>query len=308
MRLTTPTGLAIRALLSIAILVTVLAVSIAFVGGIIGAALMYFVPKQGKMQLWIAAFSLGIVVMLPIFAWTIQKTIREERRQLLEKTVPITESTLEDAALTEASVRRVAAQFDVPVPDLRIHSTSAPLAYTTYRPEDANIWTKDRHTPVVIISEGLITLLSQEECEAVLAHELAHIANDDLRLVSGLLVPLIAAESLYEEGYPANVFDIVGRILTVIALVGVGVFTRGRELAADRGAVAATGQAETLATALKRLDESKSDKPMTDLRKHARSTNAVNAFPTLGQGSNTFRLLSTHPSIDVRIKQLQSLT
>ncbi len=292
----------------------VFAVGIVFTATFIGIAIVSIPviilpdPPISERDFWSAALAIGLVIALPFFAWSIRKTIREERRQLLDSTVSVSETTLEDAELIEALLRRLATQFDVPESELRIHPATTPLAYTTYRPDDPILRTRHMDRPVVVVSEGLVAALSREEIGAVLAHELAHLTNDDLHLITWVLVPLVAAEQMQDDEITSgDLLGIVGWILASIAAIGVGFFSRGREMAADRGAVAVMGEPMTLAAALSRLDDSAPAKPTEDLRKHARSMNAVNVLPTLGPDGDTLGLRATHPPIDIRIEQLRSL-
>lgn len=163
-------------------------------------------------------------------------------------------------------------------------------------------------SPILVLSKGLIETLPERELEAVLAHEVAHLSNDDLQLTSWLLVPLFAAEFLHDDGERPWDGDPIGWLLATVALVGVGVFSRGREIAADRAAVAATGDPGSLASALERLDDHRSSRPTTDLRKHAQSTNAVSVLPTLGTADSPSGLRSTHPPLETRLEALRSLS
>lgn len=319
MRLTTPLGLVTRAILAAAISGLVLAGSLAIVaviavaGGMIlsayGSDLLGFVQITPPRMFWPIVWSLCALGATSLFVRAIVRIIRTERAAFLERTTPLSEVAMAETSYIDSSAERLARQVGIATPTVRIDSTTTPLAYTTYRP-DAPIVSADRdETPIIVLSTGLIKTLSQSELSAVLAHEIGHIANDDLRLITVLLVPLIAAETLTEdEGSTSNVFELCGHLLSFIALIGVGVFSRGRELAADRAAAVMSGEPAALASALEKLDESTTPKPTTDLRDHARSMNAINVLPTLGPVATGTGLLSTHPSLETRLEQLRSLT
>ncbi|SFS50656.1 M48 family metallopeptidase [Halostagnicola kamekurae] len=318
MRLTQPAGLATRAVIAVGIsgialtgslavvLVLVLTLTIA-----ISASLSDFLefahilpPRVIWPLIWLAA-AVGGVVWL---ARVIKQAIRNERTELFERTTPISDAPVDDRSAIQSAVGRFSRQVDIPEPAVRIDPTETPLAFTMYRPVDPLSRADHGEMPTIIISRGLIDTLSQREVSAVLAHETAHIGNDDLRLVTAALVPLIAAETLTEDiGYTSNIFEVCGHLLSFVALVGIGVFSRGREMAADRGAVAITGDPAALATALEKIDDSSPAKPVSDLREHVRSTNAINIVPTLGTESVKSGLRSTHPSLEARIEQLRSL-
>ncbi|ELY93993.1 heat shock protein HtpX [Natrialba hulunbeirensis JCM 10989] len=319
MRLTGPIGIGIRALLGAGITAVTLLAS-AYVVTVFAAAVLIFVAMQlGPLEftetgfLW--ALAIGAIPVLPCFAIVISHAIRLERVELLEGTVLASEIDADGGRTLEASVTRLATQFDIARPEVRVRPDVMPLAYTTARPTDPVLAVRRRGSPVIVVSTGLVQTLSSDELEAVLAHECAHLANDDLQLTSWLLVPLFAAEFLYEtdetdEGDENDHWrvDPLGWALTSLSLVGFGVFSRGRELAADRAAVEATGDPGALASALERLENRRRRRrrPSTDLR-HAQSTNAINVMPTLGEGGGSGGLRSTHPPLEVRLRALRSV-
>ncbi|SEP83585.1 M48 family metallopeptidase [Natrinema salaciae] len=318
MRLTTPAGLASRAVLGAAISGMVLAGSLAIVvaiataGGMIlsayGSDLLGFVRITPPRLFWPIVWSLCALGATGLFVRAIVRTVRTERAAFLEGASPLSETEIVETSSIDSAVERLARQVGIPTPTVRIDSAATPLAYTTYRPDAPLVGAGRDETPVIVLSTGLVETLSQSELSAVLAHEIAHIANDDLRLITVLLVPLVAAETLAEdEGSTSNVFELCGHLLSFVASIGVGVFSRGRELAADRAAAVMTGEPATLASALENLDESSTSKPTTDLRDHARSTNAINVLPTLGPANSGTGLRSTHPSLETRLDQLRSL-
>lgn len=318
MRLTTPAGLAIRAVLAAAISGMVLAGSFAIVaviaiaGGMIISAyatdLLGAVQRSPPRLFWPIVWSLCALGATGWFVRTIERIVRTERRALLERAVPPSEVAVVETSHLDSTVDRLARQVGIPVPELRVDPTATPLAYTAYRPTDHIVRVGRDDTPVIVLSKGLLELLPRSELVAVLAHEIGHIANDDCRLMTVVLVPLIAAETLTEdEGSTSNVFEVCGHLLCFIASIGVGVFSRGRELAADRAAATMTGEPGALAAALERLDGTEPTKPTADLREHARSTNAINVLPTLGFANTVTGLRSTHPSLETRLEQLRSL-
>lgn len=318
MRLTTLAGLAARAALAVVISGVVLAGSLAIVlviavtGGMIFSAYASDLLGVAHISLpsvvWLAVWSLCGLCAIAWFTRAIASAVRTGRADLLHRTTPLSEIAGDEPSTIESAVGRLARQIDVPKPPIRIDPTATPLAFTTYRPDDPIVRTGHDATPVLVVSEGLIETLSESELSAVLAHELAHISNDDLRLLTVILVPLIAAETLTpDEGSTSNAFEVCGHILSFIASIGVGVFSRGRELAADRAAAELTGDPAALATALEKLDEAAPAKPTADLREHARSTNAIAILPTLGDERIDSGLRSTHPPLETRLERLRSL-
>lgn len=333
MRLTSRWGLLFRALLALLI----------GIGVFVGAALVVAVLVWLALDLVLSSTVPTVVVPAvfvvtsAVFVWATRKTIQAERRDLLQPTVPASEAS----AGTDAEVlcNRVGTGMGLDAVDLRIRQSSSVLAYTTYRPDDPVVFTGGT-TPVVVLSEAIVDALSTEELKAVIAHELAHLANDDLRLMSWALTPLVAAETLHQDDETVdsvfgliavlfrwqssssrgwfrsrrlgraiignavrNVIAFTGHVLAIIASVGIGVFSRGREAAADRAAARELGDPSTLAAALQTLEENK--RPITDLRNRAQSTSAVNILPATGGGIT--RLQRTHPPTAARIELLREM-
>ncbi|WP_205522419.1 M48 family metalloprotease [Natrinema versiforme] len=107
--------------------------------------------------------------------------------------------------------------------------------------------------------------------------------------------------------YPSSVFDIVGIGLAIVGQIAVGIFTRGRELAADRAAATALGDPRALAAALERLANATEAKPSVDLRRQARATNAITVLPPSRADRRFSGLFSTHPPVETRLAHLRSL-
>ncbi|WP_435346283.1 M48 family metalloprotease [Haloarchaeobius sp. HRN-SO-5] len=174
----------------------------------------------------------------------------------------------------EALVARTSSQLDVPVPAVRVVDTDAPVALVSGL---------RRTTATLVVSTGVLAALDGDELRAVVAHELAHVANRDVAVTSACAVPVFVADDVFGWGtatlgespeasaHPLSavmllfslgvggVFLAVGRLLLVL-------FTRQRERAADRAAVALTGDPAALAGALTALDERFAGSPVTDLR------------------------------------------
>lgn len=300
-------GLALRALLAASINAAVLLAGVGFVVAWAALILLLAPADPGERSVRLGALGIAAVVAVPACGWAVVRTIAAERRRLLDGTVAAHESDADEADSVETRVRRLAAQFDLVEPEVRIRPTAVPLAYSTYRPTDPIVRTARARPPVVVVSTGLLHALPATEVEAVLAHELAHLANGDLRLLSWLLVPLVVADVLRdEERRPSTVFGLVGSSLALVGAIGVGVFTRGRELAADRAAASAIGDPGSLAAALERLDATASSRPVTDLRELDASLAAVNVLPPFHTESRS-RITATHPPTAVRIERLRRL-
>jgi len=295
-------GAAVIALGTLVVLGFVLAVlgGLVVSGFILGAVDLVVDPG---VKAFAAALLFGAVLTLHTHAGDVRDAVRQGRTRLLRETVPIDVAPVDTDRVTSTTAR-LAAQFDLPVPQLRHHHATTPIACTTER---------DGET-VLVVSSGLLAALPDAELEAVLAHELAHLANGDQRLMTWALVPLIAAEEFHddmdeENGDPRDIpWVMLGRLLLGSSTLGVGLFSRGREFAADRAAVAATGEPGALAAALERLDSATADRPPADLRAHARSVDAMSVLPTLDpERDGGGGLFATHPATERRIERLRRL-
>lgn len=304
MRLTTPAGLAVRVVLSggVATVAFLASVTVVAAFGAMGLGSVLSVAGSDLPMAW--RFGVVAVVVFPIVLVAITHTIRLERLSLLENATPVSETDHPSEIGVVAT--RLAAQFDMTPPQLRVHPSETPVAYTTDGPNAPVASIHRTESPIVVVSAGLIEALADDELEAVLAHEFAHVSNDDLRLTSWLLVPLHAVEFCYRvDGGRDRGIDPIGRTIRSVALVGVGIFARGRELAADRGAVAATGNPGALASALIRLENHRM-RPDTDLRAKRQSTSAINVVPAI-ESTTDRGLLATHPPLSTRLEKLRSL-
>ena len=220
-------------------------------------------------------------------------------------------------------IGRLAAQANLPKPKIAVVDTQIPNAFATGR---------DAKHAVVAITTGLLkgSGLSQPEIEAVVAHELTHIINRDMlvmtiatffSMIAALIVRSFIWSSMfggYGGGYGRRDNDNGGGMIVLIALLAsvvtyvvsfilIRALSRYRELAADRGSALITGAPEHLATALMRISGTiqNSRIPQKDFRQ-AQSVNALFIVPAL-RGDGLATLFSTHPSLEKRLAQLQEM-
>lgn len=222
-------------------------------------------------------------------------------------------------------IGRLAAQANLPKPKIAIVDTQIPNAFATGR---------DAKHAVIAITTGLLrgSGLSQPEIEAVIAHELTHIINRDMlvmtiatffSMIAALLVRSFIWSSMfggYGGGYGRRggnndngggmivLIAILASVVTyVVSFILIRALSRYRELAADRGSALITGAPEHLATALMRISGTiqNSRIPDKDFRQ-AQSVNALFIVPAL-KGDGLATLFSTHPSLEKRLAQLQEM-
>ncbi len=220
-------------------------------------------------------------------------------------------------------IGRLAAQANLPKPKIAIVDTQIPNAFATGR---------DANHAVVAITTGLLqgSGLSQPEIEAVVAHELTHIINRDMlvmtiatffSMIAALIVRSFVWSSMFGGfggGYGrrdndngagiAILIAILASVVTyVISFILIRALSRYRELAPDRGSALITGAPEHLATALMTISGTiqNSRIPQKDFRQ-AQTVNALFIVPAL-RGDGLATLFSTHPSLEQRLAQLQEM-
>lgn len=221
------------------------------------------------------------------------------------------------------TVRVVAQQVDAPVPDVYLASTETPLSLVTgYGESDARL----------VVSSGLLEAVDDRQLAAVVAHELAHVKNRDVAVVTAAGLLTSAAARVFEllRGPSAGVDQgRVSRATYADAVVTVGLLlaapvwglsrllvaslSRSREFAADRGAVAIAGDPAALAGALRTVDDRLADGPATDLRSAVATLSIVDPRSQRGRGSRSSvagvvrRFVATHPPTDERVARLRAL-
>jgi len=199
-------------------------------------------------------------------------------------------------------VVRLAATADAPTPEVHLTRSRTPTAAAVgYRPSESTL----------VVSTGLVAALDERELDAVLAHELAHVANYDAAVVTALSVPRVAAARAIRR-YGINPIVALGAgVLAVTGRFCTAVVSRVREFAADDAAVAITGDPAALASALETLDAEIGRRPADDLRGAA---SAFAVVPPPWEERPAFdrsrryvarRLLGTHPSTDARVERLR---
>lgn len=217
------------------------------------------------------------------------------------------------------TIDRLCALADMAKPRVAIADTDLPNAFATGRDPD--------HA-VVAVTTGLLRRLDGPQLEAVLAHELSHVAHRDVMVMTiasflGIAAGLLTRFAFYSGmfggfgGHHSDDDDNGGAPAVLIVLaVSVAVYavsflltralSRYRELSADRAAAVLTGRPSTLAAALVRISGEMSRIPTRDLR----SAEPLNAFffaPALAPGFSISSLFSTHPSLERRLEQLSRI-
>jgi len=206
-----------------------------------------------------------------------------------------------------ATVSRLAQQADLPKPTVAVADSQVPNAFATGRSQSSS---------TVCVTTGIMRTLSDEELEGVIAHELAHIKNRDvavmtiasfLSTVAFLIVRwgwLFAGGRDRGNGAPVIIAILASLVVWVVSFLLIRALSRYREYAADRGGAVITGKPSALASALVKIDGTMDQVPDDDLRDQAE----MNAFFVIPIRSGIVgKLFSTHPSTEQRVEKLREL-
>jgi heat shock protein HtpX len=200
-----------------------------------------------------------------------------------------------------AIVERLCLAADLPRPEIALDDERQPNSWIVDAPGRA---------PRLHVTRGLLDLLEPAELEAVVAHELSHVAHRDATVMTVVGLPGAALRqgSGRDLGYwpPAMAGRLLAVVIGTLAGVGSNALSRYRELTADAGAVALTGRPSALASALMKVSGDLVLMPDEDLRAVARR-DALHLLPVEDvQGWRRF-LGATHPTVARRIAALERL-
>jgi heat shock protein HtpX len=208
----------------------------------------------------------------------------------------------EQAPDLHAMVDRLCAMSDLPKPRVAVIPTDVPNAFATGRSPKKS---------VVAVTEGLWKRLDAPEIEGVIAHELAHIANRDVAVmtfasffsnVASLLVWFGGGLGRNREGPPIWLIALVVYFVSYFLILAL---SRYREFAADRGAALVTGAPENLMSALQKIASDMTRIPQRDLRQ-MEQLNAFYIVPTNVKRS-VATLFMTHPPLEKRLARLAAI-
>ncbi|MEX0932260.1 MAG: M48 family metalloprotease [Candidatus Saccharimonadales bacterium] len=222
-----------------------------------------------------------------------------------------TEVSKKEAPELYRTVENLAITAGLPTPKVYIIQDAAPNAFATGRdPEHA----------VVAVTTGLLEILNEQELEGVLAHELSHIGNYDIRVMA-IVIMLVTVIGLVSDFFlrmtfwggdrdrGGNAFAILGLVAAIVApfvamLLRLAV-SRKREFLADASGALLTRYPEGLASALNKIAGSKQE------MKHANSATAhlfiSNPLKQRKKPGAFARLFSTHPPTEERVEALQKM-
>jgi heat shock protein HtpX len=288
--------------LSVRIFITMLLLGVVYTAFIL---VLWYIGVNFVLLLVIAAIILGIQLFyadkIALFSMNAREVSPAEAPQL------------------HALIDRLSAQANLPKPRVAIVSTNLPNAFATGR---------SKKSAVIAVTTGLLDRLNPQELEAVLAHELTHIINRDMvvmtiamfiSMVASLLVNSLMWGAFFggygrgrggrgnDGGGAIALVLLVALVVQAISFVLIRTLSRYREYAADRGSALITGEPGTLASALMRIEGTiESGRiPDRDLRQ-AQGVSALMIMPAI-RGESVMELFSTHPSLQHRVERLQRM-
>ena len=222
----------------------------------------------------------------------------------------------QEAPELHAMIERLCVQADIPKPKIAVVASPVPNAFALGR---------SQKTATVCATTGIMDLLSPAELEAVMAHEITHIVNRDVMImtlagffasIASMIVQfgfLFGGGGYGGGGYSDDDDDgpsfmaiiLISAVVWVVSFFLMRMLSRYREFAADRGAAVITGRPSALSSALMKLSGVNDRIPQSDLRAHA-EMNAFYIVPVKVKDS-LYNLFSTHPPMEKRIEALSRL-
>ena len=220
------------------------------------------------------------------------------------------EVTPQEAPELHSMIERLCIQADLPKPKIAVAYTEMPNAFAIG---------KSQKSATVCATTGIMKMLSPSELEGVMAHELAHVKNRDVMIMTiASFFASVAAMILQfgflfgggghhgssdDEGPGFLVILLASLVVYVLSFLLMMALSRYREFSADRGAALTTGRPSALASALRKISSGMDRLPQQDLR----VANELSAFFIASPKAAIAGLFATHPPMEKRIEQLMRL-
>jgi heat shock protein HtpX len=253
----------------------------------------------------VAAIGCGLLLAFQFFA----------SDKLALRSMGAQEVSPQEAPEFHAMIERLCVQADIPKPRVAIVNSPVPNAFALGRSPKA---------ATVCATTGIMDLLSPSELEGVMAHEITHIVNRDVMIMTlcgffASIASMIVQFGFFfgggyggggysdddEDGPSFMAIILVSAIVWVVSFFLMRMLSRYREFAADRGAAVITGRPSALSSALMKISGVNERIPQGDLRAHA-EMNAFYIVPVKVKES-IYNLFSTHPPMEQRIEALSRL-
>jgi heat shock protein HtpX len=197
----------------------------------------------------------------------------------------------------------------IPKPKVAVVNSDVPNAFATG---------KSPRSSLIAVTTGILGLLDDEELEAVIGHELTHVRNRDvlvltLASVFSTVAWYLAQFSFFggyqsrnrDSGYATIIVILVAIVTWVVSFLIIRAISRYREYSADRGGAIMTGRPDKLADALMKISGKMNKIPASELQK-VQKMNAFFIIPALS-GNSIANLFSTHPPVEKRVQKLKEM-
>ena len=210
-------------------------------------------------------------------------------------------------------IENLTQKANIPKPRVGVMVSDVPNAFATG---------KGPKRSVVVVSTGILRILDKDELEGVLSHEITHIRNRDVTIIT--LASLFSTIAWYlmqssmfstmwggygyggrQQGGNTFVVIIVAGIVWFLSFLTIRAISRYREFAADRGGAYLTGKPMNLSRALMKISGEVKTAPIPQLKK-MEGMNAFFIIPAIS-GETIARFFSTHPPVTERVKRLMRI-
>ena len=261
--------------------------------------------------LFAAGAAAGVIVVIAVFMLALQFFASDK---IALSTLGAKEVTPEQEPELHGIIERLCVQADLPKPRVCVMDTPMPNAFAMGR---------SQKKATVCATTGILRMLDTAELEGVMAHELTHVINRDVMVMTlasffASLAALIAQFTLFfgggfgggygrsrEEEEGIMLVLVVSVLVYAISFLLLQALSRYREFAADRGSAVLTGRPSALASALLKISGTMERIPSQDLRK-AEGMSAFFIIPARTKKS-LMNIFSDHPSLEKRLEALSRL-
>jgi heat shock protein HtpX len=255
--------------------------------------------------LFAAGAGAGIIIVIAVVLLLLQLFASDK---IALATMGVKEVSPEEEPELHGIVERLCVQADLPKPKVCVMETSMPNAFAMGR---------TRKSTTVCATRGIIEMLSPGELEGVMAHELTHVINRDVMVMTlagffASLAALILQFAFFfggggssEEEEDVFIVVIASMVVYAVSFLLMRALSRYREFAADRGGAVLTGRPSALASALIKISGTMERVPSQDLR----SAEALSAFFIIParKKKSLMNLFADHPPLEQRLAALERL-
>ena len=255
--------------------------------------------------LFAAGAGAGVIVAVAVVLLVVQLFASDK---IAMATLGVKEVSPAEEPELHGIIERLCVQADLPKPRVCVMETSMPNAFAMGR---------TRKSTTVCATRGILELLSPPELEGVLAHELTHVINRDVMVMTlagffASLAALILQFAFFfggggssEEEEDVFIVVIASMVVYAVSFLLMRALSRYREFAADRGGAVLTGRPSALASALIKISGTMERVPSQDLR----SAEALSAFFIIParKKKSLMNLFADHPPLEQRLAALERL-